>query len=178
MAKFPQSVAEIITRVTEANGNEVSRAVEQAVTAITALPEFPELVNTLITEEVRNLVYAERHRVDVKMRNQSGVYALRRQQVVAGPATAEVYRSVYGYYIGGRMLGDLTGAELVEVAQRERSAARGHTFNAALAEWLVQNGVPANRQVRDAIPESRLGEVFHNLKRAIIDARDTTAESA
>jgi hypothetical protein len=159
---YPAEVLTIVKMAVQKH-SDPAEAVAQAERQIRALPTFASLFDTLVRSAVTELVYDHRHLANVAMRRQAGQYGKPGKVVVgASESVNKVYESYYRYRIGATMLGNLTGAELLVVAQTERALAGGHLFNARLCEELGVL-VPEEKAVQDVVSEKRLRALFEKL---------------
>lgn len=156
--------ADIARRAHESNPNDVSAAATQALAELQKLPDWQTLTTDLIVNAVRGLVHQARQQSNVQIRRDAGYYGQSAKVLATSETLTQIATSVYDYCLGGRTLGNLTGAELPAIAAHEEAAAAGHGFNASLCRWL-QGIVPAGETVKQAVPEARIREVFQRLRK-------------
>lgn len=163
--QFPEQVLDIVREETEANGSDIAQAAKNAVVRVSTLPDYKAIVENLIYQAIRDLVYDTRHALNVRMKRESGYYDSRTMKVNSGSAEGvqEACRSVYSYYVGGTMLGDITGEQLEGLASHEDEIAKGHEFNARLLRWLSDQGVTGVKKVREVVPEKKLQLNFRRI---------------
>ena len=120
MNDYAEKVRELVAAIAERHKDSLETAIEEAVSGVKALPEFPELMDRIIRDGIRQLVYAARHVVNVDTRRQAGHYGATAKTSPEGmAATNELYRSAYDYCIGAKSLGSLKRAELEAIAKSE-----------------------------------------------------------
>ena len=163
-----------IDRADAMNPGDPAAATMQAEAAIRALPEFAASVDAMVTDTIRAGIYAARHRANVAIKRASGQYGQAAIVDNASPVVARVYESVYQYRIGGRTLGTLSGAELIDVANREAATADGHRFNAELCKWLAER-VPPDKLAKDVVSEAVVAKEFERLRRRSCGRDGTSA---
>lgn len=156
--KIPKIVIAIAGKAVDEHPDEISKAVKMAESEIRQLPEFQESVDALIHQAIKDLVYNARCAVSKTIR----------KNVHSGPAKVlaacsavetSIAKSVFNYCIGTRTLGDMTGAELREIACREHRIAEGHMFNSRLAGRIAPM-VPENKKVKNTLKENVVDRIF------------------
>lgn len=152
-------VSECATRYPQS----IDTAVEHAADRVAKLPEYPTLIVDLVTTALRGLIQDYRHGENVRTRAAAGEYG-GPAKVTAGDAAGRVAMGVYSYYISGRTLGQILGKELADIGTSEAARAEGHEFNARLCAKL-QELVPEEKTVKQAVPEQRLRKIFADLQR-------------
>jgi hypothetical protein len=154
--QWPASVLDIATKSARKHADDIDAAVVAAEKAIRKLDEFGELIDALITDAIRQMVYEARHASNTAMKRQAGVYG-QPAKVQAGTSEAvqKLYSSVYQMRIAGTMLGLIRGSELPSLAETERSIASGHTLNAVLIESLI-GLVGDDKTVQQCVSEKKL----------------------
>lgn len=168
MTDFPNSVVNAVETATEKHPNDIPAAVEMAVIKIKQLPEYNDLVDRLVTNAVRDMIYDVRHVANVRMKRQTGYYG-KPAKVKPGdtPTVNLVYESVYNYHIAGTTLGELKGADLPALRESEHAIAEGHRFNSELLAWLVDQKIPEDKKVCEAVPAKRLKLHFDRIYRKV-----------
>lgn len=163
--QYPESVLSVARAMAAKHGDDIPRAVTEAEKLIRKLPEFDSLVDQMIRNAVREMVYDARHISNVATKRQTGHY-FQEQKVdtTKSKAVLQAYKSVYAYCVAGTQLGLLYGERLAEIAESEQSIANGHVFNAALCRKLSEI-VPKGTQVKDAISEKKLRALFDRTKK-------------
>ena len=159
MANFPVNLIAIVDRAAAAHPTSIEAAVAEAKAYARLASNYAEFVEQLIDGSIQELVYDARHKVNVSIKRQAGHYG--KPALVEGctGAISDAYRSVYDYFVGGCILGNLMGRELSTLASSERAKAGGHLFNAQLLSELTAL-VPEGERVRDAVTEPRLRAMF------------------
>lgn len=173
---IPENVLRIVEEAAGKHPADIPKAVERAEKGIRGLAEFDELVSMLVRNTVQELVYDARHRANTRMRREAGDYG-GPAKVVSGDSASlgRVCESVYSYRIAGTVLGLVKGADLQAIAEGERSVASGHLFNVRLCLKL-QELVPADKRVQDAVTEKRLRGLFKGC--GLDDGQDWLGEAA
>lgn len=160
--KVPENVLPLVEAAVKANPTDIEKAAHDAAKKIKKLPEFPEIMAQLFQNAVREIVYDVRHAMNVRTKRQAGYYGQEAKVNRVSDGVLRSYESVYSYYIGGTVLGDIKGEALRGIAENERAIAVGHTFNAKLCEWLAEQ-VPEDKAVREVIPEKCLRKEFDRI---------------
>ena len=165
--KIPEPVTAIAQECAAKHGQDITKAIDCAVRKIQLLPDYGDLVETLIRNCVQELVYDARHANNVATKRQAGYYG--------GPATVsrgesagvgEAYKSCLDYFIAGKTLGLVKGSELADIAASEKEKANGHDFNYRLCSHLDQI-VPNDKTVSQAVSEKRLRVIFRRYMREV-----------
>ncbi len=160
---FPESILQIAREAAQRNGDDVSTAVDEAVTLIKATPEFEHLLEKMIRVAVSDMVYKARHQSNKIIKKEAGQYGGEPRVKTAGHSAVQAsYTSVYNYYLGGKTLGNLLGAELEQLARAEAAVAEGHMFNVNLLRRLSAM-VPKDKLVRESVGEKKLRVLFKEL---------------
>lgn len=165
---MPEHVMRLIQESVTKHGSDIAKAIDVAERRIRSLPDYGEIVDSLIHRCVQELVYTARGSLTNRLKNQLGGYDQEAKVVVGESESVNgVYRSVYTHFIGGTMLGEITGDDIDALMESETAKAKGHQFNAALLKWLQAQGVIGDKRVRDVVPESRLKKQYTRLLRQI-----------
>lgn len=162
--EFPETMVEIIERAARQHSEDITKGVECAKRDIQSLPEYHQLIDTLVTEAIRELIYDVRHRDNVKMRNESGAYSIEpKVQPGKSKDVQETFENLHRYFLAGQTLGEIMGEQLEGIAESEESKANGHLFNARLCRELSRL-VPEGKRVKDVVSLKKLGMIFKKLK--------------
>ena len=170
---MPDWLNKIVQEETEANPSDIPTAADRAYNRIRKHPQYKGLVEELIRNAVRELVYDYRHIINTRIKRDSGYYVQKNGATAAaavGGAVLAVHRSCYDEFIGGTQLGELTADRAREIIAAEESIAAGHHFNAELLKWALKNGLQGDAKLRDVIPEKKLRTHFDRLKKEILGA--------
>ena len=159
--EFPESVEHAIASAVAKYPNDIDKARKHAEAAIRKLPEFKSLVDQFISKAIQEMVYDCRHTENVRTKRQAGYYG-QRAKLKVGESVRRAYQSTYDYYIAGRTLGEIKGAELADIASSESEKANGHRFNSMLCTTL-KSMVPADKRVKDVMPEKKLRTIFQRV---------------
>lgn len=162
--ELPDYVAEIVDKMTLDNLDDIDEAARLAEEEIRAMPDFKRVIApALVTLAITELVYRSRCANNVKLKRENGPEPVVPNKVGISDSVAHIYKSVYDLCIGRKTLGNMTGAELTEVAHSERAIAAGHSFNAALCERL-RPLVGDDQCVRDAVSEKKLKAIWNQIQ--------------
>lgn len=164
--QFPDSFLVVIREKTNRYGSDIAKAVEESEKALRKLPEFESQIEAMVTNAIRDLVYDERHVINVKLKRESGRYNNESTMKGLDPSIVKVHQSLYEYFIAGTTLGDLYGKQLSQIADNENAIAEGHQFNAGLCNWL-RKVVPDEKQVKQVVSEKQLRNIFSKVKEEI-----------
>lgn len=158
--QLPKPVADAVLHAVHAHPDDVDAQTEAAQAAVRGLPDFRAHVAAIVDAAVVEAVYDAR----------SAINKDAKKSVYSGPAKVEigasaminaVSRSVtlFDLNIGGKTLGDMTGADLLPVAESERSRANGILANAELLTRL-RGRVKDDQRVRDAVSLKWVNEAW------------------
>jgi len=162
--KFSDEIQTIVKAAAAKHGDEISKAVDNAVWRIRKLSDFKSMVDGLVRSAIQELVYDARHKMNIKIRQDMGSYGQPAKTITgASVAVAMASASLYSYYIDGTSLGSVQGSDLARIAESETAKADGCTFNAALATRLDKI-VPNKKLVRDVVSEAKLKKIFMELR--------------
>jgi hypothetical protein len=165
--EMSQTVIDIIAAAEKRHPEDIEAAVDDAEKRIRKLPDFDDFVNILIREAIRSRVNDCRHGVSRAIRKEMGEYGKPATTVVGeSPAVLKVMENLYKYRIAGTVLGSVYGRDLADISENERVTGQGHLFNAYLTARL-QPLVPANKRVRDVVPEKKLKVIFASCQKEI-----------
>jgi hypothetical protein len=164
---FPESVLSIVREAVKRFPKDPPKSIDWAVGRVKKLPDYEDLVASLVKQAMADLIYDQRHTTTVQIRRSAREYG-GPAKVVSGdsPGVASVAESVYFYKIGGTILGEILGKDLRAIGQSERAISNGHFLNARLVEKLATL-VPPEKRVRDAVGEDRINKILRNLQRNI-----------
>ncbi len=160
----PESVLELVQRNVEKFPDDIPAAVSATEKGIRKLPEYKTLEELFLYNYAQNLVYTARHRICTQMKRNVNHYG-KPAKVGLTEEVEKVYRSIYLYFIGGTILGEIKGNDIPNLAANERAIAAGHTFHAELLEWLGDQGVVGDKRVKDVVPERKLKLNFDRIYR-------------
>jgi hypothetical protein len=166
---FPPSVRAAVKAATAAHPDARDQKVA-AIRAVRALPEYPDLVDALVDEAIGDMVQAERHVNNEKIRREAGVYGGPAKTLGLGRYVEAAARDLLStYYIAGTVLGHMLGEQLIPMAESEEAAAEGHLFNARLGRTL-RPLVPDGVRVGMVVSNRRMRRIFKQLGRPLDDA--------
>lgn len=175
---FAESLAEIIADVSVKHSADIGAGVDEAERRVKRLPDFPDFAGDLIRQALREQIHQYRHKINRQQRYDAGAYGGSAKVISASSRAvndAARDKCYYDYFIGGTVLGELTGAELPDIAASEEEKAEGCTFNALLCRQLAKV-VPDEKRVRDAVTETKLRALFMRL-RSKVSPKRAPAES-
>ena len=175
---FPANVIEIVTKAITKSPEDPMKAAKLALASIKKLPEFKELVDTMLMQAVQSLVDNRRQYINRCIRHESTNPEPEKAAGYDGPAkvvtglsasASKAYTSVFLYNIGGKVIGMLFGKDLPDIAENERKAGDGHYFNANLMEAL-RPLVPKDKTVQQSVSEAKLRKLFQALRKKQLTA--------
>lgn len=165
--QFTEEVIEIARKADRRFPSDIVKATDEAERKIRALPDFDEIVDTLVRSAVRELVYYARHVVTTRIKNETGARCTKAKVVVGkSNGVLRAAESCYNHRIAGTILGMVYGKDLADIAASEAAVGKGHLFNSALAAKLSEI-VPAESMVQDAVPETKLRKIMKELQRKL-----------
>jgi hypothetical protein len=135
--------------------------------------EFPSLVEVLFGVATAELIYEQRHSINIATKRANGDYGKPGKTIVGESKTIQ---SMYErFFFGGQCLGDILGERLSGLAESEEAQAHGHGLNAALLNRLSKI-VPEDKTVRQAVTEKKLRQLWNQVKKSLSD-RDGVSEA-
>ena len=162
--KFPEEVLSIVKEANTNNPSNPEDATTEALSGVTRLSSYDELVGMLVEQAVKNLIFDDRHTINVRIKYQAGAYNAKSKTVVGdSPAVRRAEISAYLYNIAGTSLGEVLGKDLLDIADIEDNRAEGHVFNSRLLHRL-SDVVPLNKKVKNAITDKKLKGLFSELQ--------------
>lgn len=160
---FPNEVYTIVRAAAEKFEMDISKAALKAEKQIRLLPEFPEIMDSLIKQAILDLVYSARHKMTCSIKRQTNQYGQPSKVSSAGSeAVGEASFSAYSFCVAGTVLGAVLGEDLPSIAEQERAISSGHAYNARLLETLIPL-VPKKKRVKDVISEQKLRTIMIRL---------------
>lgn len=162
---LPDEVIECVNKiVTENRTKNIMDVISECVCAVRCLDCFEEVQDNLVNNAIQDLVYDARHRINVKLKKESGGYlSSATDKTKTGRAAVEkVAATIFDYCIAGTTLGELTGDMLFEVEKKERAIAAGHNFNANLCKRLQVFNL-GEKKVKE-LPIAKVKKIFDTLK--------------
>lgn len=161
---YPLEVLAIARECMNESKEDIGQAVASAKALIQELECYPALVDRMVTEAIRELIYNLRHQENVKIKRQDGSFhTTNKTRIWESSHVKEVYKSAYNYMIGGRTLSLLLGEEIETLAEGEKNRADGHLFNYRLLKTL-QPLIPEGRRVKEVLSEQRLMTIFKTVQ--------------
>jgi hypothetical protein len=160
LTDLPDEVHEIVS----ASVQQHPRAVDAANAAerlVRQLPTFEAFAGILVKHAVEALVHRKRHRNNVKMRIDTGVYVGISPKVLPGNAGVKRVYDLYLYSIDGTKLGEMTKDRLEYQSARSYAVARGHRFNGDLCTKLIPM-LREGKTVQESVSKKQLKEVFES----------------
>jgi hypothetical protein len=151
---YPPEVIQCV-RLAVAGLADVTEAIARARLAVRGMDGYATFVTQLVDAAVQGIVYDLRHQDNIRIRKARNDYGAPAKVEVGKSPIVRAVTSAYEYRIGGNVLGNLLGEELVPLAEQEEGLAAGHAVNARLLRELrtrVKNG----QRVRDAVSEKLL----------------------
>jgi hypothetical protein len=162
--EMPEYVLEI-AKEEALRHSETKPAARQVLARLRRRPGFDELRDTLLMHAVEHVVSEARHQHSVKLRKDAGVYGQPSALVQAmanSPSVRAVNSSLYTYFIGGSILGLLTGEQLTPLADALQAQADGVLFNVRLLRRLA-TVVHGHQTVQAVVSPRRLRAMFTEL---------------
>lgn len=170
---FAESLEQIISDVVGKHPSDIDAAVEECDRRVKRLADYADFTDGLVKQALRHQICDFRHKANTAQKKAAGSYGTQ-ARVSTGcsdaVADAAAEKSLYDYFIGGTVLGELTGEQLPEIADSEQTRADGHAFNAALCRDLAPL-VAANKTVRQAVREGRLRTIWTAVQERIRNGR-------
>lgn len=158
------SIHDVIREADSKFPNDIPSAVEWANKKLRESPEFQQWVENFILHSIQEMVYDVRHKKSQQIKAQAGGYINPTKVSSSSKTTNAALAEVYAYCIAGKTLGMVLGSELAAIASSEKEIAEGHLFNHQLCQQLSRM-VPADKTVKDAVPESKLRGLFKKLQK-------------
>lgn len=166
--RTPKSILDVIKTVEQKHKSDIDKAINEAEKQIHNLPEFEDFVRPMIRSAIRALIQDRRHEVNIIIKRGGNPKPDGKPKVIVG--RSKILRKVvcewYDKRIAGRVLGDIKGRELGELAQEQFNMASGYKFNAMLFKKL-QTLVPPDKTVRQSVPATKLIRIVSNLQRSL-----------
>lgn len=157
---FPDVVLKIVEEAVHKSPDNVDKSVEEAEKKIRKLATFNSIANTLITEAIQDLVYAQRSKDNRAIRKSTG-YSGGKAKVIVGqsPSVQKVYSTVYEYRIAGQTLGHLMGEQLLPLSKAQKNVSESHAAMSKLLE-LLHPLVPTGKSVMEKVSQVKLRGLF------------------
>jgi len=162
--KFPEEMIKIVKDANANNPSKPEDATAAALLGITRMSSYDDLVVMLVEQAVKNLIFDERHLINVRIKYQAGAYNTKTKTVVGdSSAVMRAEISAYLYNVAGTSLGEVLGKDLLDIADIEDNRAEGHVFNSRLLRRL-SDVVPDDKKVKNAITDKKLKALFSELQ--------------
>jgi len=160
MVDMPDNILDIVRQETEANPEDIDKAVSKAFSRVKRLNTYKAFTENLVKQALRSMIQDRRHSSNTALRKAAGQYGKPAKVKVGESRSVKgVAQSMYNYYIAGTMLGSLLGKDLQGIANNEAATGQGHLINARLLTSLVKL-VPEEKQVRQAVTEKKLHKLY------------------
>lgn len=159
MPETPGPILDAVRRAVERFPGDVDASVAAAIENVRQLPEQGDVLEWALGYAIREAVYHERHHTNRQIRRDTANRrAAERHAVVPGTATTQLM-DAYAMKVAGRVLGDIRGCELAELARMELELSGGHLKNYRLFAALSRR-VAGELRVRDAVTVQQLTEII------------------
>lgn len=153
MPALPEAVWEILDRCQSEHRDSIDDAIEAALKAIPA-KALKAIADDLLRRGLRSIIEDLRCKENAVIRRQSAIPP--KPKVTAGAAVNAVAEASWlRYVIAGQMLGDMTGGQLAEAAEREEEAGQGKLRIAALCR-RIKSAVPDDSVVRECVTDKQI----------------------
>lgn len=163
--EIPEPVIAAVKKATLDNLGDVEAAIPAAIVAVRGLKGFALYKDALINQAIQSLVYDYRHQNNGAVGKDAAYTGPPKVNVGQSEQLKQVWQSVYSHAIGGRMLGDLTAADLPALIEQSRAAKIGAAFNESILLWCQGKLGKDKRPIRKAIKEEELKKIYARLKR-------------
>jgi hypothetical protein len=156
MSSLPKTPDEVLSAVKEAVAKcpeNLDKSISEAERAVKSLPGFSSYSDGLVSQAIAGIVYQVR-----RSRTSSIKRLAAKPEAVAdrlSDGVRRAFRSAYEYFIAGRMLGNILGSELPDIALTERKKANGVLANVELLDRLADI-VPENKTVKQVVSQKKL----------------------
>lgn len=167
---FREQMMECVRAAAKRYPSDIDKAVDVCFEKVRKLEGYDEFAATFVRDSLRLRIHGIRHTDNIRMKRESGDYGGPAKVVVAGSEVVESASktaralNLYLYSVGGMVLGDMTGEQLVAAASTERELANGHLFNHALFGELGRI-VPKDKSVRATVKHTKLKAIFMRLQK-------------
>lgn len=177
--EIPTFVREAIREVCLKHRSSAALSCDEASKAVRALPEFEAAREALIDHAIHEVVWSIRGELTTAVVSQAVNQPTPVQVPYTGEPKVNLLRSaafiehtqsVYNMMMGGKTLGDLTGAEVKAIAEVEREKVRGHQQNTELLDWLGDR-VKDKQTVRQAVRAADIAKELRNIERKLAARR-------
>lgn len=163
--EYPPSLRDIVSQAASQHRDDIDKAVDCAYAKWLDDPEREDFVESLERQAIREHIHFWRHRENVEMRREAGMYGGPAKVGLSTGAANRIAEQCWleTYVIGGRIVGGITGKELPAMAKSEREKADGADFNARLCMKLASM-VPEEKAVRDVLTDAKFRKVMKELR--------------
>ncbi len=171
MVNVPKNVQKVVEECAAKYPSDIEKATEEAERRIVKLPEYRQLVKSLVRKAIQEMIYDARHVTNVRIKRETSRYGGTSKITVGDSASVlEIQESVYNYQIAGTVLGSLLGRDLPAITDSERAIGNGHLVNSTLCSYL-STVVPSDKQVREAVTEKRLRNLFRRAEKTVKETK-------
>lgn len=167
MVDFPDNVLELVKAACQKHKCDITKSTTEALRKVQSLPNYHQLIEGLVYNALRQIVYTQREQLNTELRAASKDYgAYAGKPSGAAESINQLHRNLsdfYDYKVGGKDLGDVIGEELIPLAEKLEATAEGHLFTAQILRDLrplVRDG----RSVREAVKPKKLKSIFEGIQ--------------
>jgi hypothetical protein len=165
---FVEKVRVLAVAISKKYPDDIPRATQALMEASQKLAGFKGYIDRMIFLFFREIINDVRHEANVKLKRDAGVFGgPPKVNLGASPAIQQTYKEVKAWYefcIAGRYLGAIRGGDLLGLAEIEMNQSMGHKVNGLLLRRLSAI-VPADKRVRDVVPEAKIASLYRAAKR-------------
>lgn len=150
--ELPPNFRKIINDAVERNRSDPVSAIDEAEEHFRNQDNFDTIVNQLVRKAVSDLIYQRRHDLTTEAKRVAREYGKGAKVKELGIGVQQAIKTWYdSFYIGGKVLGELTGADVKKILRRQRRMVTGHLVNIQFLEWLDTQKLPQDARIRDTI---------------------------
>ena len=160
---YPEELQKIVREEALKHIDDIDAATNAAERRWKKSKDYADWIETMIRNELRNMICDVRHNSNVTIRRQNGAYGGPAKVSLSTGAVNRVAKSVlFTYCINGTSLGMLTGEMLKELIVSERERAEGCEFNSRLCSKLSPL-VSDNKTVAQCVKPEVVDRLFKEL---------------
>jgi hypothetical protein len=163
MVDAPEQLLKMVEKANSAHPSSVDDALEFLIQKWGGHPARPAWAEELEIRALRQMLHDNRHKLMVSLRKKYGAYGAASTGLSTGAANAVAEMMLLDHYsINGQPLGSILGKDLPGLANGEFENGKTRMFNAELLRKLSKI-VPGDKQVREAVSETRVRKLFRDL---------------
>lgn len=179
MSEYTETLNRIAREEARSHASDIEAATDAAVTRLREETWFADFVDDLVRSAVKSAIHDARSRMSHEAKRPSVSYGESADAAVSSEARGKVYRpvksnaprilraarraTVMNIATDGKVLGEMTGEELLPSAERDFSRGAGY-YRVGLLKKRLAEIVPRRKKVKNAVDEDSAQSLWSEIE--------------